>query len=330
MFLPRVLISLLLKSQNSNMTDYEGVDVLKDNNMIVGFCFGLVASLIWGCWPVISKWAQIHAINATEITLLRFFVSGIILCPVLFYLSVSWRTVLTKGVALSIGAGLPYVWLAMQGIERSSSAHFGIIAPSCMLIFSTLGGVFFLSETISYQRLLGVLLIVLGVFLVGFQSFMMMNKDVLIGDLMCVGCGALWASFTLLSKYWRLNSWVATAMVSVVSGVFCLPIYAFNVNELFVHTSGSSIFIHGLFQGILVAILALFCYSKSVSLLGAAKGAVFAALVPPFALCLGVLILNESVTWVEVVGILFVFSGMIFALGFIVFPRKVLSVKRVL
>lgn len=295
---------------------------MKNKELVLGVGMGLIASLIWGSWPVISKLAQIQSITSVEITILRFGVSGLILLPVLFYHAVTLRTLCTRGVALAIGAGMPYVLLAVNGIGLSSSAHFGIIAPSCMLVFSTLGSVYLLSEKLTRQRLAGVLMIVAGVLIVGWHSLALMSRQVLIGDLMFVGCGALWASFTLLSKYWKLNSWVATAMVSVVSGVICLPLYTVNHESLFTNIPISTLLLQGVFQGVLVAICALYCYSKSVSLLGAAKGAVFAALVPPFAIVLGVLMLNEVVTWVEVTGITCVFFGMAFALGLVKFPYK--------
>ncbi|WP_233402681.1 DMT family transporter [Marinomonas transparens] len=295
---------------------------MKNKEVVLGICMGLVASFIWGSWPVISKLAQIQSITSVEITILRFGVSGLILLPVLFYHSASLSSLCTKGVALAIGAGMPYVLLAVNGMSLSSSAHFGIIAPSCMLVFSTLGSVYLLSEKLTRQRLLGVLMIVAGVFIVGWHSLALTSRQVLIGDLMFVGCGALWASFTLLSKYWKLNSWVATAMVSVVSGVACVPLAAFSQESFFSNIPISTLLLQGVFQGVLVAICALYCYSKSVSLLGAAKGSVFAALVPPFAIVLGVLILNEVVTWVEVVGITCVFLGMVFALGLVKFSHK--------
>ncbi|MEO9653940.1 MAG: DMT family transporter [Marinomonas sp.] len=296
--------------------------MVKNTGMFVGICMGLVASLIWGSWPVISKLAQTQNISSVEITILRFGISGLILLPVLFFHAVSWRTLCTKGIALAVGAGMPYVLLAMKGISLSSSAHFGIIAPSSMLVFSTLGSIYLLSERLTCQRLLGVLMIVVGVFVVGWHSFALMSHQVLMGDLMFIGCGALWAMFTLLGKYWKLNAWLATAMVSVISGTLCLPLYVLISEPLFVNMSIATFLAHGLFQGVLVAILALYSYSTSVSILGAAKGAVFAALVPPIAICLGVMILNEIVTWVELTGITCVFLGMVLALGLVVFPYK--------
>lgn len=296
--------------------------MFKGQSLVLGIFTGFLASGIWGSWPVISKLAQTQNITSVEIAILRFGISGLILLPVLFFYSVSLRSLFTKGVALAVGAGMPYILLAMEGINLSSSAHFGIIAPSCMLVFSTLGSMCFLSEKLTFQRLFGVLMIVIGVCVVGLYSFAAVSYQVLIGDLMFIGCGGLWALFTLLSKYWKLNAWVATGMVSVVSGVLCLPLYAVNSASIFESASISTLILHGLFQGVLAAILALYSYSTSVAILGAAKGAVFGALVPPVAILLGFLILGESVTSVEAVGVACVFLGMAFALELLVLPTQ--------
>ena len=126
--------------------------LIKNKDVFLGIGMGLVAALIWGSWPVISKLAQIQSVTSIEITILRFGISGLVLLPVLFYHSVSLRLLCTKGVVLAIGAGMPYVLLAMKGMELSSSAHFGIIAPSCMLAFSTLGSVYLLSERLTARE----------------------------------------------------------------------------------------------------------------------------------------------------------------------------------
>lgn len=298
-----------------------------NKELVTGIAMGLLASLIWGSWPVVSKLAQIHSLSPIEITLLRFLVAGAVLLPVLWRHSTSLKMLTTKGIALSIGTGVPYVLMATYGISYSSSAHFGIIAPSTMLVFSTLGSVYLLSEKITKTRVMGVVFVLLGVVTVGWDSLLGMNTQALIGDVMFIGCGALWASYTLLSKYWQLNAWVGTAMVSVISGVICIPIYAFSSEALFTGIPWQTIVAHGAFQGIFAAILALYSYSKSVSLLGAAKGAVFAALVPPFAIILGMIILSEPVTPVEMIGMSSVFLGMLLALGVVALPkRKAVSV----
>ncbi|MGX9416216.1 DMT family transporter [Vibrio sp. WJH972] len=297
--------------------------VVNIKNNGVGLVLGIIASLIWGSWPVISKIGATHALTPIDIAALRFSIAGLILFPVLIHHAIHVRVILTKGTLLTIGAGAPYVLLATHGINLSSSAHFGAIAPSTMLVFSSIGSVWLFKETIDINKRFGIGAIVVGVVTIGLFNVNNITQATVFGDLMFVGCGALWASFTLLGKYWRLDSWVATALVSVVSGVICAP-FTFDVIQ---NTPVDLLLLHGAYQGILVAIVALYCYSKSVACLGAMKGAIFASLVPPVALVLSFLLLGETMSTQEVMGSCLIIFGMILALGMVSISRPAVSIK---
>jgi drug/metabolite transporter (DMT)-like permease len=60
---------------------------------------------------------------------------------------------------------------------------------------------------------------------------------------------------------------------------------------------------------------ALLLYTRAVALLGAARGAVFAALVPSFSLLLAIPLLQEIPTRLQLAGVVLVTVGMVFALG---------------
>ncbi|MGF1762251.1 DMT family transporter [Aliivibrio kagoshimensis] len=291
-------------------------------NVILGVGLGLVASFMWGSWPVISKLATIQHLSGVDITLLRFLVAGAILLPVLFYRSISLRTITTKGVLLAIGAGAPYVLLATTGLQVSSSAHFGLITPSTMLLFSTLGSVLWFKESMKPSKLIGILFIVIGVAIIGGSSVGTASTSTLMGDVMFIGCGLLWASYTLLCKYWELNAWVATALVSVVSALFCFPLFVMNISNMIERIPIEGLIMHGVFQGVLVGIVALYCYSKAVSILGATQGAVFACLAPPVSLLLSVFLLDEPLEITAVIGLISICSGMLISLRVITLRTK--------
>jgi drug/metabolite transporter (DMT)-like permease len=66
---------------------------------------------------------------------------------------------------------------------------------------------------------------------------------------------------------------------------------------------------------VLSAVVALVLYTRSVALLGAARGAVFAALVPSFSLLLAIPLLHELPTHLQLVGVALVSVGMVLVLG---------------
>ena len=287
----------------------------KYQSTLVGLSFGLLAALIWGSWPVVSKHLTSQSLTMWDLTAIRFTAAGCVLIPVLFYQLSKVKGWLVKGSLLSIGAGAPYVLVATLGLTLAPSSHFGLIAPSCMLLFTTIGSVLLFKEKISASRWLGIVMILLGVASVSFNQIGTVSLSTLSGDMLFVCSGFLWASYTLLCKHWQLKPWLATSMVAVFSMVAYLPFYLANHLDSLRKIPLEVLLQQGFYQGVVTSILALYCYSKCVSILGAAQGAVFAALVPPTTILLSITFLGESLAAAEQIGLFAVSTGFVFALG---------------
>lgn len=299
----------------------------KSGAAYIGVLSGLAAAVIWGGWPVLSKLALTENMHWADVTALRFFIAGLILLPFIVTSGVGMRKLFLLGIPLAIGAGAPYVLLSTYGLTYAPAGHFGIITPSTMLIFTSIGSALWLKEHISLQSCYGLLVIVIGILIVGSSSLQSISLSTLYGDLMFVGCGLLWSGYTLLSKYWGLKPLLATAMVSVVSMLLYIPGYLAVHGLPDTSISMQSWITQGIFQGVLSAIVALFLYSKAVEILGSSNGALFAALVPSCAVLLSVPVLNESIEWQEAVGVSVVTLGMLLAFQ-VIKPSKVKMLLR--
>jgi drug/metabolite transporter (DMT)-like permease len=286
-----------------------------------GIFFGLIAAVVWGAWPVISALGVRQSLGANDLTFLRFTVSGLILLP-LFYKLRFQGVNLGKGLVLACGAGLGYISLCLYGLSFAPASHFGIITPSCMLTFTTLGSWLLLKERLSTSRILGFAIIILGVLTIGWSSFASGISDPNYpeswkGDIIFVFCGSLWALYTLSSRIWQVEAFHATTLVSVLSMIIYAPIYFLLTEPAILDAPVTEVLFQGTMQGIFTAVLALLFFSKSVNLIGASKGAVFGALVPAIALLLSIPVLNEWPSAVEILGVIVVSTGMFFALGLI-------------
>ena len=279
-----------------------------------GMLYGTLAALIWGAWPVVSRVGVQQSLDPADITALRFGVAGLLLLPLV------WRRGLGglgwgAALVLAAGAGVPYVLVTVAGLAIAPAGHAGVIVPSCMLTFSALGSWLFLSDRPDRGRLIGLSVIVGGVLLIGWEGLTGHGLDVWTGDLLFVAGGLLWAIYTVASRYWSVDPLHATALVSVLSMVLYLPIYLlFGEPRIFEAPLEETLF-QGLFQGLFAAVLALLFYTRAVALLGAARGAVFAALVPGFALLMAYPALGEVPSARELLGVAVVTLGMTGALG---------------
>jgi len=254
------------------------------------------------------------ALDAWDVTALRFGVAGVLLLPLFARRGLRELRAL-PALFLACGAGAPYVLLTAGGLAFAPAGHMGLITPSCMLLCSTLGSRLILKEALTRGRVAGVLAIVAGLIALGWDGLANHGELTWLGDAMFVLGGLFWASYTIGSRVWRVEALHATAVVSVLSLALYLPPYVWLGGHGLVTAPWREIVIQAVFQGVLSAVVALLCYTRAVAILGAARGAVFAALVPPFSLLLAIPLLREIPTHLQIAGVVFVTAGMVLALG---------------
>ena len=274
---------------------------------------GMLAAIIWGIWPIVSHLGISQALTVFDVTALRVGVAGMILLPLVWrrgVIGVGWL----GAAVMAFGAGAPYVLVAVGGLTFAPAGHAGIIIPSSMLSFSTLGGWWILRERPNRTRMAGILIILIGVLMIGWKSFSTIQGQQWVGDLMFVLAGLLWAVYTIASRHWEVEALHATALVSVISLVVFLPVYLLFTGPRVFSAHPAELILQAVFQGVFTAILALLFYTRSVAVLGAARGAVFAALVPGIALLVSFIFLGEVPNGLEIVGVTLVTLGMFLAL----------------
>ncbi|WP_431688895.1 DMT family transporter [Hahella sp. NBU794] len=282
-----------------------------------GIAMGVLAALIWGIWPVISRLGVQQTLTAYDVAAIRFIVAGVIFLPWVIKSGLgglTWR----QALILTTGAGAPYVLISVGGLTLAPASHGGVIISGCAFLFATLGSVLLLGDRPSSQRRIGFMLIALGIMSIGYRS-VTTSSDALanawIGDLVFVLSGFLWASYTLNSKRYNVPPVTGAAIVSVLSMLIYVPAYlAFGEPHL-LQASGQELLVQGVFQGVLAAAIALVCYTKSISILGAAQAAVFTSLAPGLAVLFGDVILGETPSSAEYIGVSLVILGLLTSLG---------------
>jgi drug/metabolite transporter (DMT)-like permease len=275
----------------------------------------VLASLIWAGFPAITKLSMAgDSLTAWDVTALRFITAGAILLPVL------WRRGLGTlrwpvALLLACGAGAPYVLLTAGGLAFAPAGHMGVITPSCMLLCSTVGSWLILGDKPAAARVAGVLTIFFGLVTLGWDGLANRGGSAWIGDAMFLLGGVFWAAYTIASRVFEVQPFHATVVVAVLSMIGYVPGYALLADSQLAAAPWSEILLQVVFQGVLSAIVALLLYTRAVAILGAARGAVFAALVPSFSLLIAIPILHELPTPLQTFGVVLVTFGMVLALG---------------
>jgi drug/metabolite transporter (DMT)-like permease len=292
-----------------------GMSSRSQDVLLAGATYGVLAALIWGGFPAITKLSLTsNALSAWDVTALRFGTAGLILLPIFLrdgLGSLRW----TRALLLACGAGAPYVLLTAGGLAFAPAGHMGVITPSSMLLFSTLGSWWLLGDRPAGGRVAGVLTILIGLVMLGWDGLTNHLDRTWLGDVMFMLGGLFWASYTIGSRAWSVAPFHATVVVAVLSMIGFLPAYVVLAGPRLATAPWSEIVIQVVFQGVLSAIVALLLYTRAVALLGAARGAVFAALVPAFSLLVAIPVLHELPTRLQVIGAVLVTLGMVLVLG---------------
>ena len=134
-----------------------------------------------------------NTLTAWDITALRFVTTGLILLPPFWRRGLGtlrWPTALF----LACGAGAPYVLFTAGGLAFAPGGHMGVIAPSCMLLFSTLGSRLILDDRLPLGRIDGVLTIFAGIVVLGWDGLANHGERTWLGDAMFLLGGMFSAS----------------------------------------------------------------------------------------------------------------------------------------
>ena len=131
----------------------------------------------------------------------------------------------------------------------------------------------------------------------------------MLGDLIFVLTGFMFAGFATLVRYWRVSAFSAAAVISVLS-LALFPLYAASGGLGRVAALGlGENTLQALAQGILAGPAALYLFTFSIQRLGVARAAVVPAIVPALTLLLGWLLLGEPPTALQAAGLITVLCG---------------------
>ncbi len=290
-------------------------EISRTKTFVTGILAGIFAAVIWGLWPVLTRFGVTSNFSAEEIVAVRFVFAGVILLPYYFRKQLWKRISPFRSIVISSGAGAIYVYVSALGLKYVPAGHLGIVETGTMLILSAFGGYIFLNEKKTIIQVLGYVVIFGGLALISWQSFSIeTTSQFLYGDLLLVFGGVLWASYTVLSNKWKLVSWDAVAAVSVWSLLIWVPlIIIFGDVDISMNNAGAWL-AQGIGQGVVTAVLGLWLYTVAVHHLGASRGSLFGALVPAFAMLGGLIFLSEVPTSLEVIGVVLATLGIILSI----------------
>jgi drug/metabolite transporter (DMT)-like permease len=214
-----------------------------------------------------------------------------------------------RGLVLMVLGGPVMSLISYTGFLFVPLGHGSVIQPSSATLGGLLLAAVFLGERVPPSRVLGAVAIIGGLVVIGAESIGHIGPDGVLGDLLFVLTGFMFAVFGTLLRHWRVNAFSAATVISVLS-LALLPLYAASGGFARVAALGlGENALQALAQGILAGPAALYLFAFSIQTIGVARAAVFPATVPALTILAGWLILGEQPTALQAAGLVTVLAG---------------------
>ena len=288
-----------------------GLEVMQPitTNYLKGASFGVLAVSIWASWSAITRLAVTTSLDAWDIVALRFGVAGILLSPILLRRGLALDKLGWLGLAgIIAGTGALYAFVAAEGLRFAPAYDGGALNPAVMPLFVALIGAIVLRERLSKTRKFGLLFILAGaVLMIGGNTEThgtTWSTSRTFGDALFLLAAFLTAIFTVVTRQTKLDPFHAAALVSTGSLIISLPMYFALSGHHLLQIPVADLAVQAVFQGVLVTIISLVLYVRSVAILGASGGAAFGALVPALTAFIAIPLLGEwpsDIGWVAIV-----------------------------
>jgi drug/metabolite transporter (DMT)-like permease len=277
--------------------------------IVQGMLCGAGAALCWATGFVVARHGVVHGLSPLVIALHRFLWAGLAMLP--FVVAdrpgdlggIGWW----RGIAITVFGGLPFSILSYTGFTLVPLGHGGVIQPSCGAVAGLVLAWLVLKEPLPPQRIVGALAIIAGLGVIGVEALKTMGTSGLVGDLIFVGAGCCFATFSMLLRLWRIEPMRAMLVTSVLS-LACLPIFLFKFDNI-VAAGWFENLLQIVVQGIFSGAIGTYLFTRAVMLLGAGRAVLFPSLVPGFTLLIGYLALGEVPSVPQLVGLAIVLVG---------------------
>jgi drug/metabolite transporter (DMT)-like permease len=297
----------------------------RQSSEVRGMLLGAAAVLMWGSYLAFARAGVSAGLTGFDFTAIRYGTAGLVMVPWLVRHQplTMGGTGWLRALCLMLVAGPLFIWLGVGGYAFAPLAHGAVVQPATIVIGSTILAALVLKDRPDFKRLLGIAIIVMGLATIAGPALLNGGAMTSIGDGMFVLAGLLWASFTTLTRRWGVKAVPATAAVSVLSAAIVLPIYAATLGfDRLLALPIATLLTQIIVQGVLSGVLAVIAYTRAAELLGPARAAIFPALVPAAAIIIGIPVVGELPTMLQLGGLLLVSLGLFVAIGVLKLPRR--------
>ena len=293
---------------------------MKERGLI--FTYGLVffITAIWGLNVVFLK-VLVENMPAQTMTAFRIMIAGVIALIIVLFTKELRR--LTKrewtftilGMIFGVMAHHLFLALGLQSIPASNASLILALVPIATAVL----GVIFLGENLTKARITGFVLALFGVFLI--QGATVDAFSLSIGEgMLFMSMFAQAISFIFIKKATATLDSKAVTTVMYLSGSLGLLILALVMEQSGLEgMAEASVGVYAVLfmSGIVATGIGHMVFNSAIQKIGASKTAIFNNFVPFFGVIFSVIFLKEVININQIIGFVFIVTGVLFGTGYI-------------
>lgn len=279
---------------------------------------GAVTIISWASFNVAAKAGVDAGMTPSALTFLRFATPGVIAAPLWVWARRRARAPRPPGsrlLRLALLGGPIFGLTAVSGYLYAPLSHGLLFAPVTVFVAAALLGALLLNERVAPRRLVGALIMVIGLaVLVGFD-LSGLGQDWLIGVAFFVTAGALWGAYTVLLRRWRIP--LVDGALGVASCAALIAVIALGPSAIAALSQAppQAIAVQILMQGVVGGVISVVALIAALRHLSAQTAALLPTFTPAAALLIAWSVLGQTPSAGEIAGALAIFVGFAIASG---------------
>ncbi|QIZ51757.1 DMT family transporter [Dickeya zeae] len=284
----------------------------RTKGMVFGYIAMAVAVIAWSLFAISIRAIGASPLSVADVALFRFGVPTLLLLP---WLPARLRQLSNlrpiEVIAILVGGGIPYFFIASAGGHLTSAAHVAaLIAGTSPLAVILLAFLVFRHRA-SKQQLRAILLILVGVAWMVMPGF---NKDMIGGGTLLLLASLLWGAYTLAIRRSGLDTIGCVLLLSIPSTLILLSLMMTGLVESHIsNVAWHDMLPFLLIQGLGTGIVSSLSYTVAVQRLGPGQSALIGSLCPALAYLLAVPLLGEHFSLPNVMGVAVITLGVMVA-----------------
>lgn len=275
--------------------------------MISGYLAIITTLLLWSGFFLSLKGGAISNLTPADIALTRFLLPAIVLFPLLWKARKNVQAISNRYLlGMFLGCGLPYLLVASHAMHYVPVADGSALVPGVLPLFVSGIAVMLFKQPLSTHRIIGLVLIMIGVALFLYSGMTDFASNRLTGHMLFLMGSLMWAIFTICARVANLHALVSAGFISLLSVIALVLLVSIGVLDSYLAVTPlidwpwKTVIGHILLQGVGAGLIAAFTYLYAVSTLGAERSAAIGSATPAIAALLAIPIFGEiptTFTW---------------------------------